>query len=271
MELEIAEMQKYIDMAVAFAIEYGFQIIGAIIILLVGFAIARWSGRLVQRIAEKSHLDITLTRFIGNMTKTVVIVFVVIVAMGKFGITIAPFIAALGAVAFGSTFALQGPLSNVGAGLTIILTRPFAVGNTIRVQGVSGVVAEISLTSTHLTTEDGEDVNIPNKHIIGEIVVNSFANRMVETCVGISYQDDPKAAVEIVRKVIEENADIVAEPGPQVGIQAFGESSIDIGVRCWAPTQKYFQVLYTTNLAIHKALVENGITIPFPQRDVHVV
>ena len=267
---EIETVQKVVDVVTEFLIKYSFQIVGALIILVIGLKISGWLSRIVLRFCEKRNIDVTLSRFFASSTKLLVMVFVVIVAIGKFGISIAPFIAALGALAFGGSFAIQGPLSNYGAGLTLILTRPFVVGNTITVQGVSGVVEEIRLAATILTTEDGEELTIPNKHIVGEILRNSFENKIIETSVGISYQDDPEKAIALLREVLGKFSEICQEPAPQVGIEAFANSAINIGLRYWVPTKKYYHVMYQVNLAIHGALAEAGITIPFPQQDVHL-
>ena len=131
MSEELETLQKLYNIVVEFLVTYSFQIVGAIIILVIGFKLAGWLGQIVINFCEKHDLDITLSQFLGNVVKVLVLTFVIIIAIGKFGISIAPFIAALGALAFGSSFALQGPLSNYGAGLSIILTRPFLVGNTI--------------------------------------------------------------------------------------------------------------------------------------------
>lgn len=268
---ELATVQKIVDVVVEFCIQYSFQIVGALIILIIGLKLSGWLARLVLRVCAKRNIDITLSKFLASSVKLLVIIFVVIIAIGKFGISIAPFIAALGALAFGSSFAISGPLSNYGAGLTLILTRPFVVGNTIKVQGVSGVVDEIRLGATLLETEDGEQITIPNKHIVGEILVNSFENRIIETSVGISYGDAPERAIEILRQVLAEFDEVVKDPAPQIGIEEFADSSINIGLRYWVPTQKYFHLRYQVNLAIHKALADAQISIPFPQRDVHLV
>jgi small conductance mechanosensitive channel len=200
-----------------------------------------------------------------------VLAFVMIVVLGKFGITMTPFIAAIGAVAFGSSLALAGSLSNYGAGLTIIITRPFVVGNTINIQSVSGVVEEIGLAATRLSTEDGEQITIPNKHIVGEILINSFENKVVEMSIGISYADDPQKAIKIIQETLQKITEIVNEPAPQVGIEEFADSSVNIGMRYWVPTKQYFQILYQANLAVYKALTKAKITIPFPQRDIHML
>jgi len=268
---ELQMLHKIIDLVVEFCIQYSFQIVGALIILIIGLKLSGWLSRLVLRVCEKRNIDTTLAKFLASSVKMLVMTFVIIVAIGKFGISIAPFIAALGALAFGSSFALAGPLSNYGAGLTLILTRPFVVGNTIRVQGVSGIVDEIRLAATLLDTEDGEQITIPNKHIVGEILINSFENKVIETSVGISYGDDPEKAIAVLRRVLADFEEITREPAPLIGIEAFADSSINIGLRCWVPTKQYYQTLYRVNLAIHKALAEAGITIPFPQRDVHLI
>lgn len=270
MQEELATIQQAYNIVVEFIINYSFQIVGAIIILAVGAKIASWLGRLVTRLCEKKNVDITLARFLGSVVKILTLTFVVIIAIGKFGISIAPFIAALGAIAFGASFAIAGPVSNYGAGLVIILSRPFIIGDTITINGVSGLVEEIHLATTILTNEDGEKITIPNKHIVGEIQVNSYANRIVESTVGISYGDDPEAAVEVIQTALAKIEDVCSEPPPQIGIEAFGESSIDLGVRYWVPTEKYFQTLYRGNMAIHKALKAAEISIPFPQRDINM-
>ena len=271
MKEELAAVEKYMDLFMEFALKYGFQVIYAIIILIIGLIIARWLGNMIARVCESRNLDITLSRFLGNVVRLTVLAFVLIVVLGKFGITMTPFIAAIGAVAFGSSLALAGLLSNYGAGLSIIITRPFVVNDTIFIQGVGGVVEEIGLAATRLSTEDGEQITIPNKHIVGEILVNSFANKVVEMSIGISYDDDAQKAIDTIQKALQNIPDIVAEPTPQIGIEAFADSSVNIGMRYWVPTKQYFQTMYQANLAVYNALDQAGITIPFPQRDVHML
>jgi small conductance mechanosensitive channel len=166
---------------------------------------------------------------------------------------------------------LQGPLSNYSAGLVIILTRPFVVGNTISIEKVHGVVEEITLSLTILSTEDGERITIPNKQIVGEVLTNSFENKVVEAAIGISYEDDPEKAIAAIKEVLSGFERVVLEPPPQVGVEKYGESAIGIGLRYWVPTKSYYETLYAVNLAIHKAFRKAGITIPFPRRDVRMV
>ncbi|HNX68910.1 MAG TPA: mechanosensitive ion channel family protein [Candidatus Omnitrophota bacterium] len=271
MEKEISTLQKFINTAVEFLTNYSFQVLGAIIVLVVGHFIGKWIHGIVLGVCEKKKLDITLSKFLANCAKMGVLAFAILIALGKFGITITPFIAMIGAGAFGASMALQGPLSNYGAGLSIILGRPFVVGDTVTVTGQSGIVQEVTLSSTILTDEDGVRITIPNKHIVGEIIHNSFQNQIVENMVGISYDDDPERAIEVIRKTIAGFKEVTQTPKPQVGLQEFGDSSINIGCRYWIPTTKYFQTLCAINLAIHKALAASKITMPYPQHDVHMI
>jgi small conductance mechanosensitive channel len=267
---ELAAVEKYKELIVEFAVKYGFQVIYAIIILIIGLIITRWLSNMVVRVCEARKLDITFSRFLGNVVRLTLLAFVMIVVLGKFGITMTPFIAAVGAVAFGSSLALAGLLSNYGAGLSIIITRPFVVNDTIQIQGVSGVVEEVGLAATRLSTEDGEQITIPNKHIVGEILINSFEYKVVEASIGISYDDDAQKAINTIQMALQDIPDIVSEPAPQIGIAEFADSSVNIGMRYWVPTKQYFQTLYQANLAVYNALRQAGITIPFPQRDIHM-
>ena len=271
MQDEIKTAQKLVNIIIDFFVNYSFQVIGAILILVIGILVARSVASFFLKLFERKNLDVTLSKFTAAAVKGIIIGFAIIIALGKFGITIAPFIAALAAMAFGASFAIQGPLANYGAGLVIILTRPFVVGNTITVSGVSGIVDEVNLGATILKDEDGVKITIPNKHIVGEILHNSEEKRIVEEIVGISYDSDPEKAIQIIKEALNEFQEISKEPPPQVGIQKFGDSSIEIGLRYWIPTQKYFKTLYQVNLAVYKQLKARNIEIPFPQRDVHIV
>lgn len=271
MKEELATLQNLFNVVIEFLVNYSFQVVGAIIFLVVGIYVARWLSNVVIKIGQKRDLDITLTTFLGNVTKILVLIFVVIITMGQFGISIAPFIAAIGALAFGASFAIQGPLANYGSGLAIIMARPFVVGNTITVKEVSGVVEEISLAYTYLTTEDEERITIPNNKIVGEIIQNSFANKVVEARVGIAYHCDPQQAIGVIEETLKQFSQVTADPPPQIGIEEFADSAINIGMRYWVPTKQYFETVYAVNLAVFQALKASQITIPFPQRDIHMI
>jgi small conductance mechanosensitive channel len=271
MQDEIMATQQLINTMVDFFVSYGFQVAGAIILLVIGVIVARLVSSFLMKLFERKNFDVTLSRFIASAAKVTILTFVIIIALGKFGVTIAPIVAALAAMVFGASFAIQGPLSNYGAGLVIIFGRPFVVGNIIKVAGVSGVVEEVGLGSTILTDEDGVKITIPNKHIVGEVLHNSQQRGIVEGVVRISYNSNPEKAISIITKVLDGFEQVLKEPTPQVGIQEFGDSSINIGFRYWIPSRKYFQTRYSVNLAVYKQLKEGDIEIPFPQRDIHII
>ncbi len=259
------------NLILEYLIKYGFQALIGLIIVLIGWKIAGWLSRFFINLCQKRHLDITLTKFLAMVLKVIVLTFTALIALDKFGITISPFIASISAMIFGASFALQAPLSNYAAGLSIIFTRPFVVGNTITIKGYNGVVEEVKLPCTILLTVDGERITIPNKDIVGEVIVNSLENKVAESVVGISYGDDPAKAIRVIGDTLKTIPQVASSPAAQVGIQALADSSINIGVRYWVPTMEYLKVVHATNLAIYNALKNSGVTIPFPQRDVHVI
>lgn len=271
MEQELQQAQEIYKLVTEFFVTYSFQIIGAIIIFLLGVLVARKVGKVVQALCEKKNLDITLSRFIASATRLIIIVMVGIIALGKVGISVTPFVAAIGAVSLGAGLAVQGLLSNYGAGLNIIITRPFVVGDTIRVKNVIGLVKEVHLGFTLLTDEDNVEITIPNKHIIGEIIHNSHTDTLVEETVGIAYDSNTDLAIAVIRDVLLQTDKVSQDRAPLVGIENFADSSINIGIRFWAPTSHYFETRYRANAAIFDALQTAGIVIPFPQREVRLL
>ena len=268
MEKELQDMQKFYDIIIEFFLNYSFQLVGAVIILIIGFYIARKVSSFVEKLCLKKNVDVTLTKFIAMTLNIAIIAGVAIISLGKLGITITPFVAAIGAMSLGAGLALQGLLSNFGAGISIIATRPFIIGNTITIQGHTGIVKNIKLAYTILETEDKEEITIPNKHIVGETLINSFNYTVVEMMVGIEYSADPKHAIEVISNVLEKIEGISQEVKTQVGIKEFADASINIELRYWATTQQYNEIQYKANLAIFEALQENKINIPYPTYNI---
>lgn len=259
------------QVTVEFFTNYTFQLIGALIIFIIGYVIAGKIANVVLRICQKHKLDITLSQFLANTTKMIIVILITIVALGKLGISVTPFIATIGAVSLGAGLALQGLLANYAAGFNIILIRPFVVGDTITVQGVTGIVKEVLLAYTIIADEDNVEITIPNKHIVGEILHNSKHDSLLELTVGIAYKEDPISTIDILHTAIDK-LDIVSESKkPQIGIDEFADSSINIGLRIWTPTESLYESKYKANKAIYKALQDANIEIPFPQRDVHLI
>jgi small conductance mechanosensitive channel len=256
---------------VEFALNWSFKLVGALIILIAGFIVGRWVANLLLRTMAKRDVDVTLRQFIASTMRLIVLFMFGVIALNQLGISITPLIAAIGGLAVGLSLAIQGPVSNYGAGLIIILTRMYRVGDTITTQGCSGQVEDISLAATHLRAEDGELVVIPNKHIVGEIHTNSESNRIVEGVIGIAYSADPNRAIAIVKQVLAEAEHVDQSAKPEVGITSFGDSSINIEYRYWAATGAYYNTVHAVNLAIFEAFGNQGIAIPFPQREVRLL
>lgn len=271
LEKELEQAAAIYQMIIEFFVNYSFQILGAVIILVIGLMVARKVSSFVLALCDKKGLDVTLSRFVATTVKILIIIMVAIIALGKIGISVTPFIAAVGALSLGAGLAVQGLVSNYGAGLNIILTRPYVVGDTISVQGVTGEVKEVRLAFTTLTNEDQTEISIPNKHIVGEIIHNSFANTLAEVSIGIAYSEDPDNAIQIIQKALANIEGPDTEKVPQVGINDFGDSSVNIGIRIWLPTSQYFTLLHTVNRAIYTALKDNNVDIPFPQREVRLL
>ncbi len=243
-----------------FAVEYGFQILGALIFLFIGLKLAGWAGRRVTALAEARGIDITLARFLGTVLKAVAVVILAIITLGNFGIQITPLIALAGATAFGGTLALQGPISNYGAGLAIILSRPFTVGDTVTVQGRSGVVEDVKLAATLLRGEDGEAITVPNKQVVGQVIVNSEARRVVQTRIAVAAGGDWRKALDVLRGMAAQHP-ALAESAPQIGVHDFTYGGVVLGLRYWVPSKRYFETRYAVNEAALSALEEAGVPL----------
>ena len=267
---EIDQVANIYNIIIDFFTNYSFQLIGALIIFIIGYVLAGKLAAWVLTLCLRHNLDVTLSQFLSNTTRMFIVVMITIVSLGKLGISITPFIAAIGAVSLGAGLALQGLLANYAAGFNIIIIRPFIVGDTITVHGVTGVVTEVLLAYTLLKNEDDVTITIPNKHIVGEILHNSKNDSLLELTVGISYEHNPLEVVELVKEAVL-SLDIMGENRKlQVGINEFSDSAITLAIRLWTPTISLYDTKYKVYASIYTALDTHNIKIPFPQRDVHI-
>jgi len=260
-EKNIEALQRLIETLVEFSVAYGFQLLGALVFFFIGLKGAAWTGRKVASIAGAKDVDPALARLIGNIVKLIVVAMLVVITLGNFGISIAPLIALAGAGAFGATLAIQGPLSNFGAGFAILLGRTYSVGDTITIGKVSGVVADVKLAATVLTGEDGEKITIPNKEIVGQVVVNSDDKRIVESRIAIADSEDIDQVIGLLQSVLEGNDTVDTTQTPQIGVHDFTLGGVIIGLRFWVPTNHYFQTRYALNTAFLKALKAAGVPL----------
>lgn len=267
---EIDQVTYIYNIIIDFFTNYSFQLIGAIIIFILGYMFAGKISKFVLKLCQRHELDITLSQFLANTTKMLIVVMITIVSLGKLGISVTPFVAAIGAISLGAGLALQGLLANYAAGFNIIIIRPFVVGDTIKVQGVTGVVEEVLLAYTVLKNEDGVTITIPNKHIVGEILHNSQNDSLLELSVGISYSSNPLEVIKLLEDTMAASGIVGENKKLQVGIDEFSDSAITIAIRLWTPTVNLYANKYKAYAKIYSALDKANITIPFPQQDVYL-
>jgi small conductance mechanosensitive channel len=252
---------------------FGIKILTAILIVLVG----RWVARLIRKTTEKmmarSKVDATLVTFVGNLIYIALLTFVVLAALAQLGIQTTSFIAVIGAAGLAVGLALQGSLANFAAGILMLLFRPFKVGDFIEGGGVSGIVEEMHIFTTQLRTPDNKTIIIPNAKITGDNITNytKKENRRVDLVIGVSYGDDIEKVKSVVADVLRGDERILKDPGPTIAVLELGDSSVNFAVRPWVRTEDYWNVYFDTTERIKKRFDAEGISIPFPQRDVHMV
>ena len=266
----VESTRKIIDWIIEMAVKYSFQVLAGLVILFAGWLVARYVAKLLQRFLSAKSVDVTVTKFIVMVAKMIVMALALLLALGKFGVEIAPLIAGLSVVGFGMSFALQGTLSNYVAGASLVFTKPFKVGDIIEVAGELGEVQDMTLPRTILKTVDGVSIFIPNKHIIGEIIQNYSELKRLDIKVGVSYKADISKAIRVVKEVIGKDARVHNHDKPNLGISEFADSSINIHARLRVRQADYYDVMFSLNKAIFDAFKVHGVEIPFPQRDVHL-
>jgi small conductance mechanosensitive channel len=253
------------------AIRFGPSLAVAIAILAVGWFVGAWLGRATDRMMQRTEVDVTARLLLVRIVRIVVLVLFLIMALQNLGVELLPLLAGLGVAGVGVTLAMQGVLSNVAAGLTIILTRPFKVGDYISIAGEEGCVEEINLFSTRLSHADLSRVVIPNRKIAGEILHNYGQIRQLDLMVGVAYDTDLARALRLINGVLAGNAALLKDPAPVVQIARLAESSIAIAVKPWVTLSDYGAAQGAVNMAIVEALQRDGITLPFPRRDIRIL
>lgn len=262
--------QKIIDIIST----WGLSVVGALAILVVGFIAAGWAARLTQSaLGKSSKVDDTLRHFLASVVRYAIIIFTVLAVLDRFGVETTSFIAVLGAAGLAIVLAFQGTLSNIAAGVMLLLFRPFKVGQFIETGGISGTVEIPTLFTTELNTPDNVHIIVPNGQLWGAAIRNYSHNatRRVDITVGIDYADDIGKAFEILKGVIGADSRIQADPAPALMVSNLGESSVDLEARVWCAAGDYWGAKFDLNRRFKEALDAGGITIPFPQRTVHMM
>ncbi len=267
----LSTAKHLIDLLIEGMVKYSFQVLGGLIILILGWILAGFVTKFISKFLHKRQIDVTVTKFLVGGVKLAIFTFAGIIALGKFGIEIAPLIAGLSVAGVGISLALQGLLSNYAAGISLIFTKPFKVGDIIEVAGVLGEVEDMTLPRTLLRTMDNTVIVVPNKHIIGEIIHNFSEFKKIDLKVGVAYDSDVDKAVIIMKRLIAKDERILQSKQIQVGISEFADSSITLTGRIWCKQAHYWDTVFDLNKKILDEFRKNQITIPFPQRTVHIV
>jgi small conductance mechanosensitive channel len=268
-----ATAQQVFDASATLVSTWGLSVVGAVAVLIIGRWVAGTLRKATVKGLERGKVDPALVPFLSSMVYYVLLTIVVVAVLNLFGIQTTSIIAVLGAAGLAVGLALQGTLSNFAAGTMLLLFRPFRPGDYVEVAGCNGTVSEISLFSTVLNTPDNVKVTIPNSAVYGATIKNYAANetRRVDMVMGISYDDDIQLAIDTIKRVVEKDERVLAEPELTVAVAELGDSSVNIVVRPWCKGPDYWALKFHLTRELKQELEAAGCSIPYPQRDVRLI
>jgi small conductance mechanosensitive channel len=265
-------MENIYELIKEWAALYGLKVIGAVAILILGrIAVGVLTG-LVGRLMRRSKVDETLTKFVVSLTKIALMAFVIIAAISTLGVQTTSFVAVIGAAGLAVGFALQGSLANFASGVMLIVFRPFKAGDFVEAGGSVGVIEAIHIFNTVLKTPDNKEVIIPNGKVTGDNIVNYSAKdeRRVDLVFGIGYDDDIRKAKQTLERILADHERVLKDPAPTVAVSELADSSVNFVVRPWVKTEDYWSVYFDITEKVKLTFDEQGISIPYPQTDVHL-
>jgi small conductance mechanosensitive channel len=274
MEETTQQMQALYEQAAPMVLEYGENIVSAILILIVGWWVAGRLGAAVRKLLDKQkRMDGTVKPLIGNLVKYTILTITIVAVLGRFGVQTASIIAVLGAAGLAIGLALQGTLQNIAAGIMLLALRPLKVGEYVQAGSLGGTVEEIGLFTTTLTTADGVYICAPNSALWNQAITNYSRNptRRLDFEVGIAYDDDIAAAQKALMALMEGDERVKQDPAPMTMVTALADSSVNINMRCWVSTADFWAVKWDMQKGAKTAVEDAGCTIPFPQRDLHMI
>jgi len=270
-DLDVTKID-FVGLIDIYVIPWGINIIFALLIFIVGKFLVNVITNLVKKLMGKAHVDSILVNFIGSIIKTVLLLFVVIAALDQLGVNTTSLIALIGAAGLAIGLALQGSLQNLASGVMLIIFRPFTDGDFVEAGGATGVVEEIGIFTTMMRTGDNKEVIVPNGQMFGGTITNysKRETRRVDMVFGIGYGDDIRKAKDIIAGIIAADERILKDPETLIAVGELGDSSVNFNVRPWVKSGDYWGVYFDLNEKIKLAFDDNGISIPFPQMDVHL-
>ncbi|MEM6640069.1 MAG: mechanosensitive ion channel domain-containing protein [Pseudomonadota bacterium] len=265
--------EELLPLAKQYGTEYGLMFLKALAIFIIGRWIAKLVTSIVAKVMERSSLDPMLSKFLRNIVYALLLTFVVIATIGALGIQTASLVAVIGAAGLAVGLALQGSLANFAAGVLMIIFRPYKLGDLVNVSGQEGFVEEVDVFTTTLRTPDKIKIIIPNGQIMSAEIVNYTESelRRLDLEVGIGYGDSIDKAREVLVEAVQKSEYVLSEPAPKVTVASLGDSSVNLAVRPWVKSETYAPASHDVTEVIKKALDAAGISIPFPQRDVHMI
>lgn len=261
----------FVDKLLDFSEEYGMRVVGAIIILIAGILVARWIGRVLQRWLERQQMEPPVRILLVRVVRLLVLVLTIVMVLDAFGVPVTTLVAGIGVAGVGIGLALQGVLSNLVAGLTIIFTKPFRVGEYVEISSVHGQVTHIDLFSTVLLHSDLSSVVIPNRKIVGEILHNYGTTRQLNLSVGIGYASNLNEVLSLLREIVSNNPRVLKNPAPAIAISSLSDSAITIVVKPWTSVADFGAAQAEIYQAIIDRFRAQKIEIPFPQREVRLL
>ncbi len=268
------EITKVMENFQVMALDYGLDLVGAIVILVAGWIVAGWVRTAADKgLSRLPKAEPTVTKAVSSLARYLVLVLVVVAVLAQFGVETASILAVLGTAGLAIGLALQGTLSNIAAGFMLLMLRPFKVGDYIDAEGVSGTVEGIGLFSTEFTTYDGIYLVVPNNQIWTRAIQNfsRLPTRRMDVPIGIAYGDDVDAALTALLALLEGDERVLSDPAPRVMVKELADSLINLNLRCWARTENFGGLLSDLNKAAKDCVEAIGCSIPFPQRDLHLV
>jgi len=251
---------------------YGLQVVGAVIILVVGRWAARLIRALVARMMTRAKAEPTLVTFVSSLAYVGLLAFVIIAALAQVGVQTASFIAVVGAAGLAIGFALQGSLANFAAGVLLMIFRPLKAGDFVEAAGVVGKVEDVQIFTTTIVTPDNKTAIVPNSKLTGDNIINYTrkGTRRVDMVFGVAYDADLQQTKQILEGMFADDPRVLKDPAPLVAVAELADSSVNFYVRPWVKAEDYWDVYFDTTRAVKERLDAAGIGIPFPQRDVHI-
>lgn len=270
--LENVDVNAVMEWLKTDGVAFGIDLIAAIIILIVGRIAVGFVVRAIRLGMRKNGIDKTLETFICNLVKWALMIVVIIAAISQLGIHTTSFVAIFGAAGLAVGLALQGSLSNFAAGVLIVLFRPYKAGDWIEAAGIAGAVEQVQILTTVLRTGDNKRVIVPNSQIMNSVITNYSANdtRRIDLVIGVGYDDDLDKTRRVLEQIVAADERVLKEPAPQIAVSELGASSVDFVVRPWVSTPDYWGTRFDLTETIKKRFDQEGISIPYPQQDVHL-